>query len=154
MTTKHRIFLVAGLTAAVAASTAFSAPRMARGDTTLPPTAAELGIAPAHAGEWDALRAEAAALRQVGREDLRSGIDSFRRLLDQPSPDLRAFSLESQRKVDAHMAEARALRDRQLDLYETLSPQEQARVRAAMAERLNRFARMRERLADFIATKS
>jgi hypothetical protein len=153
MTPKHSLFLVAGLTAALAATTAFSAPRMVRSDATLPPTAAELGIAPARAGQWDALRAEAVALRRVGREDLRNGVDTFRTLLDQPSPDLRAFNLESQRKLDAHMAEARALRDRQLDLYETLSPQEQARVRAAMTQRLDRFARLRERLTDVIAMK-
>lgn len=152
MKMKHRLFLVAGLAAALLATTAVSAPRMARGGAMLPPTAAELGLSTAHAQAWDALRADAVAMRQVGRDDLVVGMREFRTLLDQSSPDLRAFSAESQRKVDAHMAEARALRDRQLDLYESLSPDEQARVRAAMAERLDRFSRLRERLAGFIAT--
>lgn len=150
MKTRHMLFLAAGLTVALAATTALSAPRMARGDAMLPPTAAELGIAASHARQWDALRAEAAALRAVGRDDLRDGVGEFRALLDQPSPDLRAYSRESQRKVDAHMAEARALRDRQLDLYESLSPQDQAKVRKALAERLDRFAAMRERLGRFL----
>jgi hypothetical protein len=150
MKTKHMLFLAAGLTVALAATTALSAPRGARGEALLPPTAAELGIAPAHAKRWDALRAEAVALRTVGRDDLRDGIGEFRALLDQPAPDLRAFSRESQRKVDAHMAEARALRDRQLDLYESLSPQDQAKVRKAMAARLDRFAALRERLGRFL----
>jgi hypothetical protein len=149
MSTKRILFLATGLTAALAAATAVSAPRMARGDAMLPPNAAELGLAPTHAKEWDALRAEVIALRQVGREDLRGGFDAFRTLLDQPAPDLRAFSRESQRKVDAHMAEARVLRDRQLDLYESLSPQEQARVRAAMAERIDRLAALHARLGRF-----
>jgi hypothetical protein len=153
MKTKHMLFLAAGLTAALAATTAVSAPRMARGDAMLPPSAAELGISRAHAGQWDALRADAIALRQIGREDLVGGMTRFRTLLDQSSPDLRAFSMESQRKVDAHMAEARALRDRQLDLYESLSPDEQARVRAAMAERIDRLSMLRERLAGFIASR-
>jgi Spy/CpxP family protein refolding chaperone len=152
MKTKHSLFLITGLAAALVATTAVSAPRMARGDAMLPPTAAELGLSSAHAQSWDALRADAVALRQVGRDDLVVGMREFRSLLDRPSPDLRAFSAESQRKVDAHIAEARALRDRQLDLYESLSPDEQARVRAAMAERLDRFSRLRERLAGLIAT--
>lgn len=150
MKPKHMLFLAAGLTAALAATTAVSAPRIARDRALLPPTAAELGIAPSHAGRWDALRAESLALREIGRDDLHDGVGEFRALLDQPAPDLRAFSRESQRRVDAHMAEARALRDRQLDLYESLSPQDQAKVRKAMAERLDRFARLRERIAAFV----
>ena len=154
MKTKHMLFLAAGLTIALATTTAISAPRLARGEAMLPPTAAELGISSTHARQWDALRADAVALRQVGRDDLIGGISEFRSLLDQSSPDLRAFSRESQRMVDAHIAEARALRDRQLDLYESLSPDEQARVRAAMAQRLDRLSKLRERLAGFIATKA
>ena len=153
MKTKHRVFLVAGLAAALLATTAISAPRTARGDAMLPPTAAELGLTKAHAKSWDALRADAVALRQIGRVDLQDGAEELRALLDRPSADLRAFSDASQRRFDAHIAEARALRDRQLDLYESLTPEEQARVRAAMAERLDRLSRLRERLAGFIATK-
>lgn len=153
MKAKHMFFLAGGLTVALAATTAISAPRMARGDAMLPPTAAELGLSTAHAKQWDALRADAMALRQVGRVDLQGGVVELRALLNQPSADLRAFSDASQLKFDAHIAEARALRDRQLDLYESLSPDEQARVRAAMAERLDRLSKLRERLAGFIATK-
>jgi hypothetical protein len=148
------LLLAAGLTVALAATTAISAPRLARGDAMLPPTAAQLGLSSAHARQWDSLRAEAVALRQVGRDDFGAGMSEFRILLDEPSPDLRAFSRQSQRKVDAHMAEARALRDRQLDLYESLSPSEQARVRAAMAQRLDRLSQLRDRLAGLIATKA
>ena len=153
MRTKHRLFLIAGLAAALVATTAVSATRAKRDDGMLPPTAAELQLSAAHAKPWDALRGEAVALHEVGREDLRRGVVDLRRLLDQPSPDLRAFSDESQRKVDAHMAEARALRDRQLDLYESLSPDEQKRVRAAMADRLDRLSKLRERLMGFIASR-
>jgi len=137
--------LLAALAAATAL-TAVSAPRFARDAGFTPPTAAELGLSAAHAGEWDALRQEAIALRAVAREDLGGGLREFRGLLDAPNPDLRAFSAQSQRKVDAHLAEARALRDRQLDLYESLTPAEQARVRAAMAQRLDRLGRLREQL--------
>ena len=155
MKTRHMLYLAAALTASLAATTAFSAPRLAqRGDAFLPPSAAQLKLTPAHAKQWDALRSEAAAMRQVGREDLRSGVTEFRALLDQPAPDLRAFSNDAQRKFDAHLAEARALRERQLDLYESLTPDEQARVRKAMAERLDRFAQLRERLVSMFAAQS
>lgn len=155
MKTRHMLYLAAALTASLAATTAFSAPRLAnRGDAFLPPSAAQLKLTPAHAKQWDALRSEAAAMRQVGREDLRSGVTEFRTLLDQPAPDLRAFSNDAQRKFDAHLAEARALRERQLDLYESLTPDEQARVRKAMAERLDRFAQLRERLVSMFAARS
>ncbi len=153
MKAKHMFFLAGGLTVALAATTAISAPRVVRGDAMLPPTAAELGLSTAHAKQWDALRADAVALRQVGRIDLQGGAVELRTLLNQPSADLRAFSDASQLKFDAHIAEARALRDRQLDLYESLSPDEQARVRAAMAERLDRLSKLRERLAGFIAAR-
>lgn len=155
MKTRHMLYLAAALTASLAATTAFSAPRLAnRGDALLPPSAAQLKLTPAHAKQWDALRSEAAAMRQVGREDLRSGVTEFRTLLDQPAPDLRAFSNDAQRKFDAHLTEARALRERQLDLYESLTPDEQARVRKAMAERLDRFAQLRERLVSMFAAQS
>ncbi len=153
MKAKHLFFLAGGLTVALAATTALSAPRTARGDAMLPPTAAELGLSTAHAKQWDALRADAVSLRQVGRVDLQGGAVELRALLNQPSADLRAFSDASQLKFDAHIAEARALRDRQLDLYESLTPDEQARVRAAMAERLDRLSKLRERLAGFIAAR-
>lgn len=153
MNAKHMLFLAAGLTVALAATTAVSAPRLTRGDAMLPPTAAELGLSANHAKQWDALRAETVALRQIGREDMRSGFAELRGLLDQPGADLRAFNDASQNKIDAQMAEARALRDRQLDLYESLSPSEQARVRAVMAKRLDRMAELHERLAGFFATK-
>lgn len=147
---KLTFFLAAGLTAALVATTALSAPRMSRGDAMQAPTAAELGLSASHAKQWDALRTEATTLREIGRDELRGGFVELRGLLDQPSADLRAFSDASQRKVDAHMAEARALRDRQLDLYESLTPDEQARVRKAMAERLDKLSRLRERFAGIL----
>ncbi|MCC7250068.1 MAG: hypothetical protein IT473_15705, partial [Lysobacter sp.] len=100
------LYLVAAIAATLTVATAVAAPRFANADRFAPPTAAELGIAGTHAKQWDALRQESIALRRVGREDLRSGMQEFRVLLDQSSPDLRAFSNESQRQVDAHMAEA------------------------------------------------
>lgn len=154
MKARHMLYLAAGLTAALAATTAFSAPRLAsRADAFLSPSAVELQLTPAHAKQWEALRSETAALREVSRDDLRGGMTEFRALLDQPAPDLRGFSDESQRRFDAHLAEARALRERQLDLYESLTPAEQARVRKAMADRLDRFARLRERLVDALAAR-
>ena len=144
------LYLVAAIAATLTIATAVAAPRLARAERFAPPTAAELGFAGARAQQWEALRQETIALRRVGREELFAGITEFRSLLDQPSADLRAFSNESQRRVDAQMAEMRDLRDRQLDFYESLSPAEQAKVRAAMAQRIDRLSQLRQRLAGFL----
>ncbi len=144
------LYLVAAIAATVTIATAVAAPQMAQTKRFAPPTAAELGFAGARAQQWETLRQEAIALRRFGREDLVAGITEFRGLLDQPAPDLRALSNESQRRVDAHMAEMRDLRDRQLDFYESLSPAEQAKVRAAMAQRIDRLMQLRQRLSSFL----
>lgn len=154
MKTRHVLFLAAGLTAALAATVAVSAPRQALREAFAPPGATELGLSGAHAQQWERLRDDTMALRQVGREDMRDGLGELRSLLDQSSPDLRAFSRESQRKLDAHLAEARALRERQLDLYESLTPAEQARVRQAMAKRLDRLSQLRARLVEVFGAQS
>ena len=143
--------LAAAATISLAVATAVAAPRIAQSERFAPPSAAELGLSGAKAQQWSALRQETIALRRVGREDLVAGMSELRGLLDQPSPDLRAFSERSQRDVDAHMAEMRALRERQLDFYESLNPAEQAKVRAVMAQRLDRLAQLRQRLAGLIA---
>jgi hypothetical protein len=142
--------LAAAIAISLAVATAVAAPRIAQSERFAPPSAAELGLSGAKAQQWSALRQEAIALRRVGREDLIAGMSELRTLLDQPSPDLRAFSERSQRDVDAHMAEMRALRERQLDFYESLSPAEQAKVRAAMAQRIDRFSQLRQRLSAFL----
>ncbi len=148
-TSPKSLYLVAAIAATLTIATAVAAPRLAQERFT-PPTAAELGFAGARAQQWEALRQESIALRRVGREDLIGGVTEFRGLLDQPAPDLRAFSNESQRRVDAHMAEMRELRDRQLDFYESLSPTEQAKVRAAIAQRIDRLSQLRQRLSRFL----
>jgi hypothetical protein len=143
-------YLAAAIAAGLCLATAVAAPRFAQSERFAPPAAAELGLSGTRAQQWDALRQETIALRRIGRDDLVAGMGEFRTLLDQPAPDLRGFSNESQRRFDAHIAEMRALRERQLDLYESLSPTEQAKVRTVMAQRLDRIAQMRQRLAGFI----
>jgi hypothetical protein len=144
------LYLAAAIAASLTLATAVAAPRFAQSERFAPPTAAELGLSGIHAQQWNALRQETIALRRLGRDDLVAGMGEFRALLDQPAADLRGFSNDSQRRFDAHMAEMRALRERQLDLYESLSPAEQAKVRAAMAQRLDRLSQFRQRLAGVI----
>ncbi len=148
------LFIVAGLAAALTAATAIAGPRWVAGDAMAPPTAAELGLSVDHAKQWNILRSETMALRKTDREDLISGITEFRSLLDQPTPDLRAFTHESQHTFDAHIAESRALRERQLDFYDSLTAAEQAKVRAAMAKRLDRLSQLRQRLAGLFQAQS
>lgn len=155
MNARPHTLLAIGLIATIAAGAAMSAPtRLPRGDALLPPSAAELRLSGPQAQQWDALRAESRALRSVARADLRDGIADLRTLLETAAPDLRAFDAEAQRRIEAHLAETRALHARQLALYESLPPDAQARVRAAMAERLDRMALLRERLAAFTGVGS
>lgn len=154
MTRTRKTLLVTGLGAGLLLALGAAAGQRSLGaDAFAAPTASELGLAGAKAQRWERLRTESQALRRVGREDLGGGVRELRLLLDEPNPDLRGFTAQSQQKFDAHLAEARALREKQLDFYESLTPAEQAKVRQAMAKRIDRLALLRERIAGAMATR-
>lgn len=152
--TKVLSFTALGLAVALAAGTALSAPQhLARVGTLVPPTAASLGLQGEHALRWDALRSETIALRRLAREEAARGAHELRLLLQQPDPDLRVYSVRAQQRVDAYVAESRALRERQLALYESLGPAEKQRVRVALIERLDRLDRIRGMLGPLVASE-
>jgi Spy/CpxP family protein refolding chaperone len=156
MTRTRKTLLITGLSAGLLlalGATASAGQRAGGADAFAAPTASELGLAGAKAQRWESLRAESQALRRVGREDLGGGVRELRQLLDEPNPDLRGFTAQSQQKFDAHVAEARALREKQLDFYESLTPAEQAKVRQAMAKRIDRLALLRERIVGAMAAR-
>lgn len=116
-----------------------------------PPDAAELGLHGAHASAWMQLREASMQLRDDRRARLRERLDRLDVLLDADAPDLRGFAHDTQAQVDALRARARALHERELDLYAQLDPGEQAQVRAVLKTRLDRLRRWRERLGDAAA---
>jgi Spy/CpxP family protein refolding chaperone len=133
--------LLAGATFAVCAAT----PGL---HASGPPTADQLGLAGADAAQWTALRDATIDLRDSARATAQHEIDTLRALLASDAPDLDAFDREIEQAIDRHAAAARALRQRKLAFYDRLAPDQQAKLRAAMLDRLNRIDRLRSALLE------
>lgn len=117
-----------------------------------PPTAEELGLSGASATQWSTLRDQTIDLRDAGRSALLQEVDKARTVLASDAPDLDAFDRELEQAIDTHAAAARALRQRKLAFYDGLAPDQQAKVRAAMLDRLNRLERLRAAFMDLANT--
>ncbi|GMU43012.1 MAG: Spy/CpxP family protein refolding chaperone [Xanthomonadales bacterium] len=103
-------------------------------DRPTPPTAAELGLSPAQAAEWQAIQADAKALRSATLEQVKTELDRTQAALAEPDADLAAIGQEYQSIAFAALLEQRQLRNRRLAFYESLNPDQQARVRAFLIE--------------------
>lgn len=99
-----------------------------------PPTAAELGLTAAQAAEWQAIQADAQALRQATLDQVKAELDQTQAALAEPDADLRAIGQEYQSIAFAALLEQRQLRNRRLAFYESLDPAQQAQVRAFLIE--------------------
>lgn len=137
---------IAGLLAGATFATCAAVPHFR---TAAPPTAEEIGLAGAAATQWTTLRDQSIDLRDSARATALHEIDKLRTLLAADAPDLDAFDREIEQAIDSHTAAARALRQRKLAFYDGLAPDQKARVRAAMLERLDRLERLRSALLDF-----
>lgn len=113
-------------------------------DRPAPPTAAELGLSPAQAAEWQAIQADAKALRAATLQQVKAELDHTQAELAQPDADLRAIGQQYQSIAFAALLEQRQLRERRLAFYAGLNPQQQAQVREyliAVSERAERAIR-------------
>lgn len=119
---------------------------------TAPPTAEDLGLSGVSATQWTTLRDQTIDLRDSGRSALMHEFDKARAVLGSDAPDLDAFDRELEQALDAHAAAARALRQRKLAFYDGLAPDQQAKVRAVLLDRLNRLERIRAALMDATST--
>ena len=128
-----------------AAALAAAAPRVRPFD---PPTAEQLGLSGAAAAQWSGLRTQTISLRDAARGAARQRLDALRQLLASAAPDLDAFSRASEQQIDAHIAQARALKAQQLALYDSLPASQRAQVRAVMLQRLDRLQHLRAALAE------
>lgn len=99
-----------------------------------PPTAAELGLTAEQAAQWQAIQADASALRQATLAQVKAELDRTQEELAQPDADLRAIGQQYQSIALAALLEQRQLRDRRLAFYASLDPQQQAQVRAFLLE--------------------
>lgn len=131
---------LAGATCAVCTAT----PRQAM----TPPSATELGLGGADATRWNALRDQTLDARDTTRATVLREVDTLRRLLASDAPDLDAYEREIEQAIDSHVAAERDLRQRKLAFYDGLAPDQKAKVRAAMLDRLNRLERLRQAWLD------
>jgi len=140
-----KIWALAGSLACATCAVCTATPR---GQAMAPPSAAELGLAGADATRWNALRDQTIDARETTRATVLREVDTLRALLASSAPDLDAYEREIEQAVDSHVAAERDLRRKKLAFYDSLAPDEQAKVRAAMLDRLNRLERLRQAWLD------
>lgn len=109
-----------------------------------PPTAAELGLSATQTGEWQAIQADAKALRESTLQSVQAELADTKSALASPNADLRAIGTGYQSIALTALMEQRQLRDRRLAFYDSLNPDQQAQVREyliVMTERAERAIR-------------
>jgi hypothetical protein len=99
-----------------------------------PPTAAELKLSHAQQQEWEALQADARALRRQLLADLETSLPELEAALAEPEADLGLLSQHVQSQVLFALWQTQAIRQRRLAFYESLAPDQQARVRAWLVD--------------------
>jgi len=144
-TTTIRNLAIAGTLAGAAFAASAATPHLFRAG---PPTADELGLSGTAATEWSELREETIDLRDAARATALDEFDKLRALLATDAPDLDAYDREIEQAIDRHLAAARALRQRKVEFYDGLAPDQQAKLRAAVRDRMDRIARFRSALLD------
>lgn len=113
----------------------------------------ELGLT---ASQQAVLASVEAARRQFFMQllvDLPPLIARIKADLHNPDADLRATAAAVQATVDRELAAHRQVVAARLDLYEALSPQQQAQVRAELINKLEAFEKLKEALLALAATR-
>lgn len=106
-----------------------------------------LQLSPAQQAALAPLVERTLALRSQTRQQLDVLLDVGQAELSRPDADLAALAAEIERGTDARMFEARTLRTDFLAFYrEQLNPDQQARVRERLVERLERLDMLRDHL--------
>lgn len=127
--------VVAGLsTASIAVAGPWFGPQPA-------PSAAELGLDATQTAEWQAIQADAKALRRATLDQVEAELGDARQSLASPSADLRAVGAEFQAIALGFLMEQRQLRDRRLAFYNDLNPAQQAQVRSFLIAECERAER-------------
>lgn len=106
-----------------------------------PPTASELGLDTTQTAQWQAIQADARALRQDTLTQIKLELSQTRESLAEPDADLRAIGQDYQSIALTALMEQRQLRERRLAFYASLNPQQQAQVRQFLIEVTERAER-------------
>lgn len=139
---------ILALTGSLAGATCAVCTATPRHQAMAPPSAAELGLDGADAPRWNALRDQTIDARVTALATALREKDALRGLLAANAPDLDAYEREIEQAIDGHVAAERDLRRQKLAFYDSLAPDQQAKVRAAMLDRLNRLERLRQAWLD------
>lgn len=105
------------------------------------PTAAELGLNPQQTSAWQAIQADAQALRGRTLQSVESELAQAKNALGQENADLRAISLQFQMLALSVLAEQKPIRERRLAFYNSLNASQQQQVRGFLIEQINRAER-------------
>jgi Spy/CpxP family protein refolding chaperone len=102
------------------------------------PSAEALGLTPAQAAEWKAIRVDAKALRSATLDQLEAELTEASIALQQPGADLPAVRSGVEAITEVFASERQQLKARRMAFYQSLSPEQQAKVRTWMAREAER----------------
>lgn len=105
-----------------------------------PPSAEQLGLTPAQAAEWQAIRRDAKALRAATLDQLEAELDDAADALASPDANLPAIRSGFEAIAQVFVAEQQQLKARRQDFYQRLNPEQQAQIRAWLAREAERSA--------------
>lgn len=102
------------------------------------PSAEALGLTPAQAAEWKAIRVDAKALRSATLDQLEAELTEASIALQQPGADLPAVRSGVEAITEVFASERQQLKARRMAFYQSLSPEQQAKLRTWMAREAER----------------
>lgn len=105
-----------------------------------PPSAEQLGLTPAQAAEWQAIRRDAKALRTATLDQLEAELTAAADALARPDADLPTIRSGVDAIIAVHASERQQLQARRQAFYRTLNPAQQAQVRDWLAREAERTA--------------
>jgi len=107
-----------------------------------PPSAGQLNLSPAQQLEWEALQTDARALRRQLLADLEASMPELEAALAEPEADLGLLSQHVQSQVLFALWKSQSIRQRRLEFYESLAPDQQALMRAWLVDAVRGIERL------------
>lgn len=109
-----------------------------------------LDLDAAQRAQLDELLADQRAFRHAAHTEIGTLLEQTQSDLRAPDADLHQISANVDRALFALIAEGRGLRNQRMAFYDNLSPEQQAEVRALLADRLDRAKRLHAVVGDLI----
>lgn len=135
-----RVLIIAASVMVLAASTAFAAmEHHGPGSFGLfgPKVVAQLHLNSTQTQALNSIQAERKAMFTQLRAQHQTMVTSMETTLKSDNPDLRSLAQQSDAVMDQMRQQTRKIRDDELNLYDTLTPQQKAVVRASLLKRMS-----------------